>query len=345
MLHGIAEPHALLAELDRLIRRDPARRGLIGSEERFGPLCPGHLAAAAVDLAESGRCVAIVTGFYVPRATPPAAETDGPPGALLLAAALSRVGIEAYVITDEWCASAVRAVARAFAFPGERILIYPHGSSEWREAFFRDGPGHALTHLIAVERVGPSHTGESLAAQSRPTPAPLDEFQARVLADWYDHCHNMRGEITDPCTGDLHRLFEEVHRYRPAARTIGIGDGANEIGMGAIPWEELVRRLPGEHAPRIPCRIATHWNIVAGTSNWGAQALAAGVLALRGEAAALAEWSTAHQRQVLQRMVAEGPAVDGATALPEATVDGLPFLTYIQPWESMLRLLGVGDVA
>lgn len=341
MPHATLDVHALLDEFERLIRRDPARRGLIGSEATFGPLCAGHLAAAAVDLAESARGVAIVTGFYVPRATPPAAETDGPPGAILLAAALHALGAETHVVTDDWCASAVRAMARVFPFPEDRVLVAPHGSAEWRNEFFTTGPGSRLSHLVAVERVGPSHTCDSLAAQLRSVPVPLDEFQARVLADWHDRCHNMRGDVIDPHTGDLHCLFEDVSRLRPAARTIGIGDGANEIGMGAIPWEDLVRRLAGDHAPRVPCRIATHWNIIAGTSNWGAQALAAAVLAICGEAQVLAAWDREHQLRSLERMVQEGPAVDGATALPEATVDGLPFLTYIQPWESMRRLLGL----
>ena len=65
-------------------------------------------------------------------------------------------------------------------------------------------------------------------------------------------------------------------------KTIGIGDGGNEIGMGTVPWEELVRRLPRKEASAIPCRIATDWNIIAGTSNWGAFALAAAVALLAG---------------------------------------------------------------
>ena len=34
-------------------------------------------------------------------------------------------------------------------------------------------------------------------------------------------------------------------------------------------------------------------------------------------------------------------AVDGVTRLAEPTVDGLPFATYIQPWDSMRQLLGL----
>ena len=43
---------SLLDDLETLIRRDPAMRGLISSEAKFGRLCEGHFAAAAQSLAE-----------------------------------------------------------------------------------------------------------------------------------------------------------------------------------------------------------------------------------------------------------------------------------------------------
>src|ERR1700683_1542708 len=70
---------SLIHQIDALIRRDPAARGLISSEPIHGPLCPGHLAKAAEELAGSARHVAIVTGFFVSAAEPPAAEPDGAP--------------------------------------------------------------------------------------------------------------------------------------------------------------------------------------------------------------------------------------------------------------------------
>src|SRR4051812_41170682 len=76
---------SMLTALERLIRTDPARRGLIATEPEFGPLLPGHLALAARELADQATCVGIVTGFFIPSALPPAAETDGPLGAVLLA--------------------------------------------------------------------------------------------------------------------------------------------------------------------------------------------------------------------------------------------------------------------
>lgn len=330
----------LIDEFDRLIRRDPARRGLIGSESHYGPLCAGHLKGAATDLAERGKCVVIVTGFYVPHADPPAAETDGPLGSVVLASALQKTGSEVFLLTDERCFPALLTAAEAAGIAPERVLCCPDCTTPWIDSFFNDGRGSELTHLIAVERVGPSHTPDSLIRQSRCGKPPVAEFTASVSAESHNRCHNMRGRVIDEYSASLHRLFERLPQYRPDVTTIGIGDGANEIGMGVIPWEDLVRRLEGDCSGRIPCRIATDWNIVAGTSNWGAYALAAATLALRGEADVLQHWDQSHEERILQYLVEKGPAVDGVTGRQEPTVDGMPFITYIQPWVGIRQLLG-----
>lgn len=330
----------LISHFDTLIRRDPARRGLISSEEQFGPLCPGHLQAAATHLAGHGSCVAIVTGFYIPRGEPPAAETDGPLGALFLATALRATGLRVIVITDSVCGAALRATASIMDFPQSEVWECPFGLGDWCSQFWKTEVGRGLTHLIALERVGPSHTLESLEAQARDGEVPEAAFLQSVPRDSWDHCHNMRGEIIDPHTAPLHQLFEYSRKIRPEVKQIGIGDGGNEIGMGLIPWEELVRRLNGDHSARIPCRIATDWNIIAGTSNWGGYALAAATLLLRGQIDELRPFTFDQQDDVLRHLVQHGPAVDGVTRRREPTVDGLPFLTYIQPWIGIRHLLG-----
>jgi hypothetical protein len=333
-------PSELIAKFEALIRRDPARRGLISSEAEFGPLCPGHLGAAAMHLAGHARTVVIVTGFFIPRGDPPAAETDGPPGALFLAKALLDAGIRTVVVTDSPCIAACHAAADAMDFPRSDVWECPLGETPWFDQFWESSVGRELTHLIALERVGPSHTLASFCAQHRTASVPDDVFQNQVPEATWNHCHNMRGEIIDAHTAPLHRLFEHVQSQRPGAKTIGIGDGGNELGMGLIPWEELTRRLTNELSPRIPCRIAADWNIIAGTSNWGGQALAAAVLLLRGEMDYLRDQTFGQQELALQSIVELGPAVDGVTRKQEATVDGLPFLTYIQPWLGMRHLLG-----
>ncbi|MGH7200231.1 MAG: glutamate cyclase domain-containing protein [Planctomycetaceae bacterium] len=336
-------PASLIGEMERFIRRDPARRGLIGSEDCLGPLCAGHLAAAAADLAANGSAVAIVTGFFVPGAVPPAAETDGPPGAVLLAAALERLGMRTAVFTDELCLRAVRVAAEAASYAREQMHALPGLSPDWTETLLAETFDGELTHLIAVERVGPSHTDVSFRAQRRNAAVPWEHFASLVPPEARDRCHNMRGEAIDAHTPALHRLFDELARYRPAAKTIGIGDGGNEIGMGSIPWETIVERLEGPHVARIPCRIATDWTLLAGTSNWGAYALAAAVALLKGDTESLRPFDCEQQLRVIERMVHDGPAVDGVTRRQEPTVDGLPFLTYIQPWAGIRRLLGLPE--
>lgn len=336
----------LLSTIELLIRRDPARRGLIASEETRGPLCPGHLALAATDLAQRGKRAVIVTGFFIPAATPAAAETDGPPGAALLGAALASIGMDVQFATDQRCRHAMQIAAEAMNLSGSTVITPGDTSaavSEWYDqAITSQNPP---THLIAIERVGPSHTRESILQQSghrADAQTILQDFDQSVTIAEQDHCYNMRGICLDDCTAPLHRLFE-LAQSNPNLKTIGIGDGGNEIGMGSIDWQELRQRLTGESAARIPCRTRTDWTIVAGVSNWGGMALAAATLLLRNRLQNLAAWNSDQQRELLSQLVDQGPAVDGITRLPEPTVDGLPFLTYIQPWIGIRRVLGLLD--
>ena len=334
-----AKHAALLDEFERFTHRDPARRGLISSEldaagqsaEIAARLGAGQLAAAAIDLAQHAQQVAIVTGFFIPHAQPPSAETDGPPGSLFLAHCLRTLGIDAAVITDGPCAPAVRAAANDIDFPHDRLFIAPQKAETWCEEFLQSDFARGLTHLIAIERVGPSHTPETAG------------LGFDVSVEHHNRCHNMRGVCIDAHTAPLHLLFERLPEFSPDGRTIGVGDGGNEIGMGSIPWSELRRRLSGDHAGRIPCRIACDFNIVAGTSNWGAMALAAATCLLKERLDVLLPWTQSRHQSWLEHIVANGPAVDGVTGRREATVDGLPFLTYIQPWEGIRRLLGWND--
>ena len=330
---------ALLQQIEGMIRRDPAGRGLIASEPERGPLCPGHLADAARELTMHGRRVGIVTGFFIPHGEIPAAETDGPPGAVVLAAVLEAVGIEVTLITDEHCANAVNATAEFVGFTQESVHVVGD------EGDLAAAAAEKYTHLIAVERVGPSHTLESISEQAGGDPALIARFATEVGEERRNRCHNMQGAVIDEHTAPLHELFETPSQEATQCQTVGIGDGGNEIGMGVIPWEELSERLPGEHAAVVPCRVATDWTILAGTSNWGAEALAGAVAALTGNVQVLAPYDCDFQERLLEHIVEHGPCVAGVTGRREPIVDGLPFITYIQPWAGIRRDSGIAGVA
>jgi hypothetical protein len=135
----------------------------------------------------------------------------------------------------------------------------------------------------------------------------------------------MRGQDVSAETSPAHALFELSF----AVNTIGIGDGGNEIGMGKIPHETIVKNIP--NGDLIHCRVATDHLIVAGVSNWGAYALAAGVALLRGVELPDELFDPDRERAILQTMVDAGPLVDGVTGQQTATVDGLTWEQYIAP--------------
>ncbi|MGC4747659.1 glutamate cyclase domain-containing protein [Micromonospora sp. DT201] len=117
-----------IAELERVAAHEAGR----GSEALAVPAA-GGLLAAAQSLAFSERVpdAAVLTGFFIPGAEPPAAETDGPIGAVQIAAALRLLGGRCRLVTDEPCAPVVEA-AVASAAPGLPVDIAPlQGYDAW----------------------------------------------------------------------------------------------------------------------------------------------------------------------------------------------------------------------
>jgi hypothetical protein len=293
----------------------------------------GHFQATCRSLAHADNPVlVIVTGFIIPTAEPPRGETDGPLGALFLARALPPLGIRVVLASDSWCVPALRAGLAAcglqMAVP---VVTLPCPLAEltlpsWPEP----------THLLALERVGPSHTPESLRAQPGGT-AVVKEFLRDVSAHHHDRCHTMRGRDITELMSPAHLLFEAAATAR--ITTIGIGDGGNEIGMGTIPWDVIRRNIP--NGDLTACRVPTDHVIVCGISNWGAYGLAAGISVLRGQPMERELFNPERERELLRIMVEQGPLVDGATGLPTVSVDGLPFERYVEPLKPLARHVGV----
>lgn len=331
-----------VAQIEAAIRFDPAGRGLLSRLDGAQGLGGRPLEPAARSLVDSARLVGIVTGFAIPTPSGPLAESDGPLGSIVLADVLRSLGIEVCLLTDDLAVQSLRAGATFAGLPEaliESCPLDPAAAQQWCDRFLERTRG--LTHLIAVERVGPSHSADSYRAARRDPAAALGDFLTLHPEAHHDRCFNMRGEPIDAWTAPLHRLFERA--AEADVRTIGVGDGGNEIGMGSFLWESLHPLVPNGHGPRIVCRIATDWTIVAGTSNWGAYALAAAVAVLKQRPEVLDRWPHTRHEELLRYLVEHGPAVDGVTREREPTVDGLPFLTYIQPWVTMCEAARAGS--
>src|SRR5512133_2380222 len=138
----------LVDRIEGLIQVDVGRN--IGAlfEAAKGGLFAGASALAQVPASRVG----LITGFYVPLGSPPAAETDGPVGTALLAKALEEVGVSCRLATDEPCRGACAAgLAGAGASDvATDVAILGASLADLIEAWRRAG----ITHAISIERCG-----------------------------------------------------------------------------------------------------------------------------------------------------------------------------------------------
>jgi D-glutamate cyclase len=334
---------ARLESIRAIIQVDVGGRGL--RKQPSGNLidsCPDDFAAACRSIAETPNAVVgIVTGFFIADADPPCGETDGPLGAIFLARALVPLGIEVHLITDRFCNKALIAGLTSCRLENQvSVLTLPPHPESWEH--FLNGEWQrfvekrSLTHLMALERVGPSHTPDSIRAQNGRSPEALELFESQVAEQDHNRCHSMRGRDITELMAPAYLLFENAAQH-PRVATIGIGDGGNEIGMGKIAWDIIRRNVP--QGGTIACRVPTDYLIVCGISNWGAYGLAAGIRLLRRAAPDQELFNVEHESKLLQLMVEEGPLVDGVTRKQCLSVDGLSFERYVEPLRQFVMLL------
>src|SRR5271169_2530227 len=282
---GPADPRPLVDRIERLIQSDVGRN--------IGPLCDaarGGLWGAASALVAAKPCrVGLISGFYVPTGSPPAAETDGPVGAALLARGLAAVGVPCRLATDEPCRSACEVALVAAGVSDVPVDAAALGAAlaplveSWRAA--------GVTHAISIERCGRSADG-----------AP----------------RNMRGLDIGAHTAALDDLFTAG-----PWQTIAVGDGGNEIGMGALPRALIAQCIA--HGEMIACVTPAQHLIVAGVSHRGAYALLGALAVLRTDwRSSLIEClDEGLERRVLEATLVNGPAVDGVSRRQTPTIDNL----------------------
>lgn len=245
----------------------------------------------ALELMLSSERPLIITGFFVVEAG--AAETDGPMGAAVLGRALKSLGKRALIATDWRCRGV--AEAASFALKGPKIFI-------------ASKPKHILRFnpdlLIFIERPGRARDG---------------------------HYYNMRGiDITD-VTDPLDDALPLAEDFLFEVRSLGIGDGGNEAGMGNF-LQKLALSAP--EFGRCLSVVKSDGAIACDVSNWGCYGLVALLSCLLKEDLLHDEGEELH----MMLAMLDAGAVDGKSLERSPFVDGLP-LSASQEVISRLREL------
>ena len=294
------------------VQTDPGNRGLARDpDDNLFTATAGDFERACRSMLDRHEvALEVFTGFFVPTASPPAFETDGPLGSVFLMRALTGIVVQIAIGSPEPCSKAMESGLSAAEFKG--FVVVPISGGNFRpSSCIQSGtewPGYEGTHLVAVEHAGRAIDGRS---------------------------YSMRGRDITAETRTIDCDFLKAPRH--GLVTIGIGDGGNEIGMGKIPHETIVKNIP--NGDLIHCRVPTDHLIVAGVSNWGAYALAAGLFVLLDRKPPAGLFDPDRELSILEAMVRDGPLVDGVTGRQTATVDGLTWEEYSRPLVAIQRIL------
>lgn len=264
-------PDVMGEYVDRLVTVEMRNRGMnhgivrqiydAARAEGGGRPITSRAAEALVERVGPGDVVFLITGAgYAPEV--PNGESDGPPGAAVLARALywGLKAVPVYV-TEACHAPPVIASSKAAAIMvrefdlaknrrmGAASLTAPEdkaATAGWAEAIVRQYQPKAV---IAIERLGPNEQGI---------------------------VHGSTGVPKD-CV-DLSHVVTAAQRQ--GALTIGIGDNGNEIGFGRIfdfmkDFHPYGRETQYPGGTGVITTVATDVFLPASISNWGAYGIAA----------------------------------------------------------------------
>ncbi|XP_036283233.1 D-glutamate cyclase, mitochondrial [Pipistrellus kuhlii] len=233
-----------IRELETVIAVDPGNRG-IGHLLRKDELLRASLALS------HAHSVLLTTGFPTHFNHEPPEETDGPPGAIALAAFLQAlekgvamvVDLRALSLFEKLVEEAVEQGVLKTPLP---LLTYQGGSAGAAQAFLcdeRDPKSPRFDHLVAIERAGRAADGNYYNARKMNIKHLVDPIDDLFLAAW----------------------------KIPGIASTGVGDGGNELGMGKV--KEAVKSHI-RNGDVIACDVEADFAVIAGVSNWGGYALA-----------------------------------------------------------------------
>lgn len=204
-----------------------------------------------------------------------APETDGPVGAAVIAGVLYSLGYVPLIVSEAACCEFF--ADRSFA---TEVVDPRFSCDDACKMLDRIEP----VGLISIERCGRNNGGDYA---------------------------NMRGASVFEHTAELDWLFLLSAGVVPS---VGVGDGGNEIGMGAIAGHI------SDQLGLSPCVTPVDNLVIATVSNWGAYGIAACLAKLARKN--LLPTPTA-QREFLTSILSKG-AVDGINGEGTLSVDGFP---------------------
>jgi len=291
-----------------LLTVDVGGRGVIGELSEAAHTYHGRspILEAAERLSGSvsrGDTVFIVTGFLCPPTT--TQETDGPVGAASLARAI-KLGLHAHPIL----------MAEQESLPMSKSAARSLGLDVGDPADVRDGDWTcSVSALPTDEEDASTFAQEMIDAHDPAATIAIERAGANVNGEYYSmSATNITGE-----SAKAERLFELSNGL-----TIGIGDGGNEIGMGAI--EETVREeVPHAEMGGAACgggiaAVSTTDIIVPVTvSNWGGHGISALLSVLLDE-------TVLHEPELEKRALVQcglAGGIDGPTGKTTGASDGL----------------------
>ena len=201
-------------------------------------------------------------------------ETDGPTGTAMLASVLRDMGFRPVIVTEPENAELFRI--RDFEVATAEVGV---DVDFFRQMIFEYHP----VGMISVERCG-------LNAQN-------------------DYA-NMRGISISEHNAPTDTLFQIAHEYD--IRTVGVGDGGNEIGMGNV--ADIIEK----ELSLVPCIVKVDYLVIASVSNWGAYGLAAYLSIMEGKHLMPSyAWAAEYMKETV-----EIGSVDGITHERVTHVDG-----------------------
>ncbi|MCS7139953.1 MAG: DUF4392 domain-containing protein [Candidatus Nezhaarchaeota archaeon] len=283
----------LCDEIDGLMTLDVGFRGVARGLYPAARLHANKpLSLAAAEMLMNASRVLLVTGFKVlPRIVQ---ETDGPPGALILAKTLVDLGVEVSIAIEEDSTRILKAGLEVLDIDCE-VLPLPINVdlTDYSRELLNKKP---VSSLVFIEKAGSNEVGVY---------------------------HNMRGSDVTQYHAKAEALLHEAKRR--GLNVMAVGDGGNEVGFGLIK-KAVELYVPKGRRCGCPCGggIASSSKadlvIVASTSNIGCYAISCALSMLNG-----APWP--HSREVeveLIKALIDAGAVDGMTCRSEMMVDGVP---------------------